>query len=73
MKQDFEYQLSSVKKCQINEIAQLFNNFSVPYEIVKECEDDLIIFSIYYNNFDDCENSQILADRLEDLAIKYNL
>lgn len=69
MEQNFEYKLSSAKKCEINEISRLFDNFNVPYKIVKEHYIDITFFSIYYNEFD----SQILADILEDLALKYRL
>lgn len=68
----YEYSLSHTKLAVINKVANLFDTFNISYEIVKECE-DVTIFSICYDDFSDCENSQEIADRLEDLAISYNM
>ena len=69
---EYEYTLSHTKLSVINKVANLLDNFKVSYEITKECE-DVTIFSIHYDDFSDCENSQELAEKLEDLAIRYDM
>lgn len=69
---EYEFMLEHTKLAIIKLVANLLDNFGISYKIVKRCE-GITIFSIYYNDFSDCENSQEIADKLEDLAIKYNM
>lgn len=69
---NYEFELSHTNFAVINKIAKLFSEYKVSHEIVKRREDDVpfTFFSIFYDNeniTDECE------EKLEDIAIKYNL
>lgn len=72
---NYECMLGHTNLAVINKVAKLLDNFGVPYEIVKKCE-DVTVFCIYYDyicDYCDCEKSQELEEKLEDLAIRYNM
>ena len=63
--------LAFTKKCEFSQVKQLFNNFSVSYQIEEEVQNNTKIYKIIYN-LEDCENLDDFCDKLEDFCIKFN-
>lgn len=69
---NYEFELRSINLAVIDKIAKLFSEYKISYEIVKRHESDIpfTFFSIFYDN----ENiTKECEEKLEDIAIKYNL
>ena len=63
--------LAFTKKCEFSQVKQLFDNFSVPYQIDEEVQNGVKFYEILYN-LEDCENLDVFCDKLEDFCIKFN-